>query len=305
MKKLLATGHNGFVGQAMARYLHDSIQNRDVQWCSPQRPYDMCNVVTVRDLLEEHRPDWVLHLAAQSHVPTAMASPAATLLVNTVGTANLLQVLTDIQFKGRLLYVSSADVYGAVPAAMLPVNETWVPAPRNPYASSKLAAEMLCLQWARSHPLDVVIARPFNHTGAGQDIQFALPAFAKAVVEIAVGRHAPYIQTGDLDVTRDFSDVRDVVAAYLSLFRRGRSSEIYNVCSGREYRLSQVLDDIMRLAKVQADTARDPTRLRPAEQRRMCGDPGKIASETGWSPVYNFEQTLQQLLDHWLQEFQG
>ncbi|MES3009894.1 MAG: GDP-mannose 4,6-dehydratase [Pseudomonadota bacterium] len=305
MKKLLATGHKGFVGQAMASHLRASVQDHDVQWCSPQQSYDMCDVATVRALLEEHRPDWVLHLAAQSHVPTAMNNPAATLLVNTVGTANLLQVLTDMQFKGRLLYVSSADVYGAVPAAMLPVSETWVPAPRNPYASSKLAAEMLCLQWARSYPLDVVIARPFNHTGAGQDIQFALPAFAKAVAEIAVGRHAPYIQTGDLDVTRDFSDVRDVVAAYLLLFRRGRSNEIYNVCSGREYRLSQVLDEIMRLAKVQADTARDPTRLRPAEQRRMCGDPGKITSETGWSPVYNFEETLQQLLDQWLQEFQG
>lgn len=286
----------------MARYLSDSAQDQDVEWCSPELPYDMCDANSLSELLVRHRPDWVIHLAAQSHVPTAMADPAATLQVNTVGTANLLNALMASEFRGRLLYVSSADVYGTVPETDLPVRESRVPAPRNPYASSKLAAELLCLQWTRTWPLDVVIARPFNHTGAGQGPLFALPAFAKAVAEIAAGRQSPHIQTGDLNVTRDFSDVRDVVAAYLSLFRHGRAGEIYNVCSGREYRLGQALDDLMRLAGIQATTAHDPARLRPTEQRRMCGDPRKIIIETGWSPVHSLDTTLQQLLDYWLQE---
>lgn len=286
----------------MARHLRNSVQDQDVQWCSPQVPYDMCSADSLRELLAMHQPDWVIHLAAQSHVPTAITNPVETLQVNTVGTANLLDALTASRFQGRLLYVSSADVYGAVPDTDLPVNEMRVPAPRNPYATSKLAAEMLCLQWARTCPLDVVIARPFNHTGAGQGPQFALPAFARAVAEIATGRHPPHIQTGDLNVTRDFSDVRDVVAAYLLLFRRGRAGEIYNVCSGTECRLGQALNALLRLANVQATTVHDTARLRPTEQRRMCGDPRKIMSETGWSPGYSLESTLQQLLDHWLQE---
>lgn len=305
MKKLLATGHSGFVGQTLEGYLRASTQDSDVMWCQPIRPYDMRDPASLAALIQDHRPDWIVHLAAQSHVPTAMADPTATLLVNTVGTAHLLQALTDTKFTGRLLYVSSADVYGAVPLQALPVAETWVPAPRNPYASSKYAAEVLCLQWARSSLLDVVIARPFNHTGAGQQSQFALPGFAKAVAEIAAGKHPPRIDTGDLNVTRDFSDVRDVVAAYLSLLRRGRSSEIYNVCSGRECRLSQALDDLLRLSNVRADIVCDPARLRPAEQRRMRGDPWKITSETGWVPTYGLEETLQQLLDYWIQEIQG
>ncbi len=286
----------------MARYLRDSTQDQDVQWCVPELPYDMRDAGSLSDLLARHRPDWVIHLAAQSHVPTAMANPAETLIVNAVGTANLLNALTVSRFSGRLLYVSSADVYGAVPEADLPVQESRSPAPRNPYATSKLAAEMLCLQWARTWPLDVVIARPFNHTGAGQSTQFALPVFARAVAEIAAGRQSPRIVTGDLDVTRDFSDVRDVVAAYLALFRHARSGEIYNVCSGREYRLGQALDDLMRLANIRASADHDPARLRPTEQRRMRGDPRKIVSETGWSPVYSLDATLQQLLEYWTQE---
>lgn len=305
MKKLLATGHGGFVGQAMANYLWASEHDQDVVWCQPSQPYDMRDPDSLVTLLQRHRPDWVLHLAAQSHVPTAINDPAETLLVNTVGTAHLLKALTDAKFTGRLLYVSSADVYGAVPLTQLPVAETWAAAPRNPYASSKYAAEVLCLQWARSHQLDVVIARPFNHTGAGQQAQFALPGFARAIAAIVAGYHPPRIDTGDLDVTRDFSDVRDVVAAYLMLLRQGRSSEIYNVCSGKEYRLSQALDDLLRLANVKAEVVRDPARLRPAEQRRMCGDPRKITSETGWVPVHRFEETLQQLLNYWIQEAQG
>lgn len=300
--KLLATGHSGFVGKAMADYLRTSACDRDIVWCPPERPYDIRDPDALAALLQSHQPDWVIHLAAQSHVPTAMADPATTLAVNTVGTAHLLKALSDAQFKGRLLYVSSADVYGAVPADQLPVRETWPAAPRNPYASSKYAAEVLCLQWARSQRLDVVIARPFNHTGPGQSDNFALPGFARMVADIASGRRVPRIETGDLDVTRDFSDVRDVVAAYLALFRRGRSGEIYNVCSGREHRLSQALQELMGLAGVTAEIVRDPTKLRPAEQRRMCGDAQKITSETGWVPVHAMADTFRLLLNHWTQE---
>ena len=253
-------------------------------------------------MLEEQQPDWIIHLAAQSHVQDSWADPVRTLQVNVCGTANLLKALTDIGFQGRLLYVSSADVYGSVPESALPVSEETVPAPRSPYASSKLAAETLCRQWARSRPLDVVIARPFNHTGPGQRPDFALPGFARDIAAVKHGRRTAPILAGDLAVTRDFLDVRDVIAAYLSLLAHGQGGEIYNVCSGLETRLADAFQAMAALAGIQAEVATDPARLRPAEQRRMCGSHARITAATGWRPRIDLHETLTQLIDHWIQE---
>jgi GDP-4-dehydro-6-deoxy-D-mannose reductase len=300
-KKLLATGHRGFVGTAMGQFLQ-AHPDHDVSWCALEDEPNVLDTDHLRRAIVGHRPDWIVHLAAQSHVPSSWADPAATLRVNTGGTANLLKAMGEAGFTGRLLYVSSADIYGAVPESRLPVTEETPVAPRNPYATSKVAGEELCRQWARTRPLDVVIARPFNHTGAGQRPDFALPAFAREIAAIKLGRQAPRVLTGDLDVTRDFLDVRDVVAAYLALLARGASGETYNVCSGREVQLGDALAMLARLAGVQAEIATDPARLRPAEQRRMCGSHARITEATGWRPSIAFRDTLTQLLDYWMQE---
>jgi GDP-4-dehydro-6-deoxy-D-mannose reductase len=253
-------------------------------------------------MLEQHRPDWIIHLAAKSHVQASWADPIHTLHVNVSGTANLLKTLTGMCFQGRLLYVSSADVYGSVPDTALPVTENTVPAPRSPYASSKLAAETLCLQWARSRSLDVVIARPFNHTGPGQAPEFALPGFARDLAAVKLRRRARPVLAGDLEVTRDFLDVHDVIAAYLALLARGRTGEIYNVCSGREIRLRDAFAIMAGLAGIEAEAATDPARLRPSEQRRMCGSHAKLTAATGWQPRIELRDTLAQLMNHWMQE---
>jgi GDP-4-dehydro-6-deoxy-D-mannose reductase len=300
-KKLLATGHLGFVGTAMREFLQAD-GDQGVTWCPLDKEPDILDAGALRSTLEEFRPDWIIHLAAQSHVPSSWSDPLTTLKVNAGGTANVLKALDDTGFTGRLLYVSSADIYGAVPEEELPLTEHTPPAPRNPYASSKVAGEELCRQWARTRPLDVVIARPFNHTGAGQRPDFALPAFAQKVAAIKLGHEEPRILTGDLDVTRDFLDVRDVVAAYLALLAMGRSGETYNVCSGREVHLGEALHMLVELAGVQAEIATDPERLRPAEQRRMCGDHSRLTAATGWLPRIALRDTLTQLLDYWMQD---
>ena len=301
-KKLLATGQAGFVGTVLQRYLR-AHPDCGATWCGPEREFDVLDAPALRAVVEAQQPDWIIHLAAQSHVPTSWKDPVRTLQVNAGGTANLLQVLTDSGFRGRLLYVSSADVYGAVPEAELPVTEDRVPAPRNPYASSKVAAEVLCRQWALTQPLDVVVVRPFNHTGAGQRPDFALPSFAREVAAIKLGRQAPRIQVGDLAVTRDFLDVQDVVAAYLALLAGGHRGETYNVCSGREVLLSDALAALLDVAGVRAEVATDSARLRPAEQRRMCGSHAKLSAATGWQPRIPLRETLAGLIDHWIQEF--
>jgi GDP-4-dehydro-6-deoxy-D-mannose reductase len=253
-------------------------------------------------MLQEHRPEWVVHLAAQSHVPHSWTDPAATLQVNVCGTANLLNALTGSGFKGRLLYVSSADVYGAVPERGLPVGEEAAVSPRSPYASSKVAAEVLCRQWARTRGLDVVIARPFNHTGPRQRTEFVLPGFARELAAIKLQRQAPRVGVGDLDVTRDFLDVQDVARAYVALLSKGRSGETYNVCSGREVHLGDALQRMVSLAGVAASIEVDPAKLRPAEQRRMCGSHAKITADTGWTPRIALDDTLRQILDYWTRE---
>ncbi len=298
--KLLATGHLGFVGTALQGFLQKSDQA--VAWCPLSVEHDILDPATLRDMLREHEPDWIIHLAAQSHVPASWADPAATLRLNVCGTANLLQALTDTGFRGRMLYVSSADVYGAVPEDKLPVTEEVVPAPRSPYATSKVAAEMLCRQWVRTLPLDVVIARPFNHTGPGQRADFALPAFAREVAAIKLGLQAPRVAAGDLNVTRDFLDVNDVISAYLALLAKGVRGDIYNVCSGREVHLGDALKMLVELSGIDAEIAVDPARLRPTEQRRMCGSHAKLTTATGWQPEVELRETLTRLTEYWIQE---
>lgn len=273
-----------------------------MSWCALDEEPNVLDGDHLRRAIAAHQPDWIIHLAAQSHVPSAWADPAGTLGVNAGGTANLLKAMGDAGFTGRLLYISSADIYGAVAQARLPVTEDVPAAPRNPYATSKVAGEELCRQWARTRPLDVVIARPFNHTGAGQRPDFALPAFAREIAAIKLGRQPPRVLTGDLDVTRDFLDVRDVIAAYLALLDGGAAGETYNVCSGREVRLGDALSMLIRMAGVQVEIVSDPARLRPAEQRRMCGSHARITGATGWQPTFALSDTLSQLLDYWMQE---
>ena len=273
-----------------------------MSWCALDEEPNVLEGDHLRRAIAAHQPDWIIHLAAQSHVPSAWADPAGTLGVNAGGTANLLKAMGDAGFTGRLLYISSADIYGAVAEARLPVTEDVPAAPRNPYATSKVAGEELCRQWARTRPLDVVIARPFNHTGAGQRPDFALPAFAREIAAIKLGRQPPRVLTGDLGVTRDFLDVRDVIAAYLALLDGGATGETYNVCSGREVRLGDALSMLIHMAGVQVEIVSDPARLRPAEQRRMCGSHARITGATGWQPTFALSDTLSQLLDYWMQE---
>ena len=295
-RRLLVTGANGFVG----RHVEKSILNggfAGMELAVTPAGWDIRDAAAVRELVQAVRPAAVLHLAAQSFVPRSFQDPRETLDINLLGTLNLLQALSACGFGGRLLYVSSGDIYGRVPEEALPVNESRVPEPRSPYAVSKIAAEQLCLQWARTEGLQAIIARPFNHVGPDQDPRFVLPALARQVALIEAGQQPPVIEAGDIDTTRDFTDVRDIVAAYEAMFRAGTSGRIYLVASGIERKVRDLLDDMCRLAGVAPEIRQDPAKLRPAEQRRMVADASLLTQDTGWRPQVPFEITLSDILD--------
>src|SRR5262249_41369053 len=140
---------------------------------------------------------------------------------------------------------------------------------------------------------------PFNHIGPGQDPHFVVSGLVKQVTEVKKGLRSPTIEVGDLDVTRDFTDVRDVVEAYELLLKRGRRGEVYNVCSGVETSIRSVLKILAALADVQVEAKSDPNRLRPTEQRRICGSFEKLNAEVGWKPTYAIERSLKDMLGYW------
>ena len=293
--KLLLTGANGFVG----RYVQAALP------CVPLPDgLDLRDRAALTAAVAAMRPDAVLHLAAQSFVPAAFENPRETFDINLYGTLNLLETLQAAEFKGRMLFVGSGDTYGQVEERNLPVREDHSLHPRNPYAVSKVAAEALCYQWSQTAGFEIVMVRPFNHIGPSQSPRFAIADFARQVTEIRLGRRAPVLQVGDIDVTRDFTDVRDVVRAYSLLLELGRNGGIYNVCSGREYSIRDLLQQLITIAGVDATIEQDPTRLRRAEQRRMVASFEALHRDTGWQPVISVEESLQDLLNDWKEQLQ-
>ncbi|MBD9634219.1 GDP-mannose 4,6-dehydratase [Pseudomonas sp. PDM19] len=295
-KTLLVTGLTGFVGQ----HLQAFVDRPDAAWTLllPPAPYDLTRAETLRQWCEQP-PDAVIHLAGQTFVPEAFRDPARTLEVNVLGTLNLLQALKAGGFSGRFLYVSSGDVYGQVAEADLPIHEGLLPEPRNPYAVSKLAAEHLCLQWGISEGWDVMVARPFNHIGAGQKDSFVMASAASQIVRIAAGLQPPQLAVGDVDVSRDFLDVRDVIGAYFALLESGKPGEVYNVCSAQEQSIRQLILTLAELANVQVELVQDPARMRRAEQRRVRASYSKLNTSTHWAPSITITQTLQSILSDW------
>lgn len=295
-RKLFVTGASGFVGQHLSRRLQDA--PGDWQLLDSGR-FDLLQSKELDAVLAKAVPDGVIHLAGQTFVPEAFRDPQRTLQVNLLGTLNLLQALKRQGFCGTFLYVSSGDVYGQVEEVHLPISECLAPHPRNPYAVSKVAAELLCLQWSYAEPWRIIVARPFNHIGTGQGEAFVIPSMARQLIRVRQGLQPAQLEVGDVDVTRDFLDVRDVLQAYLALLERGRSGEIYNVCSGVELRVRDMITQLAELAGVDVELVQDAARMRRVEQRRVVGCADKLQKETGWKPGISIMETLQSLLSDW------
>jgi GDP-4-dehydro-6-deoxy-D-mannose reductase len=293
--KILVTGSGGFVGKTLLQHIKSYYPQAICP--QPSQKLEMRDIESIDATMLEIQPDWVIHLAAQSFVPQSFIDPHETYQINFIGTLNLLQSLKNYGFRGRMLYVGSGDQYGLCDAADLPINENHPLKPRNPYAVSKVAAEMLCYQWSQTESLDIVMARPFNHIGPGQSHRFVVPGFARQVASIKLGLVPAVIETGNLHVSRDFTDVRDIVRAYTVLLEAGKAGEIYNVCSGQEIWIADILNAFIEMTGVTVDIVTNPKLIRANEQQRSCGSASKIYQHTGWLPAVTLAQSLHDILE--------
>lgn len=314
MPRALVTGCNGFVGRAMVERLAGggyevwgvdrSIGTSEFHGKN-RSAADLADGNLVARTIEEAHPDCIIHLAAQSSVKRSFEEPAETLRDNTVPAMNILETVRRSGIPARVLLVGSAEEYGTVDASLLPLLESTPSNPESPYALAKAMQNQYGRMFAKLFGVDVVMTRSFNHTGPGQRDAFVLSNFAKQVAEIKSGAREPVIEVGNVDVRRDFLDVRDVCDGYVVLLQKGRSGETYNVCSGRSYRIGDLLDQLCAIAGVRVTIRVDETRLRPVDMPELRGDPAKMREHTGWTARRPINETLRSLLDYWDKEANG
>ena len=296
IENVLVTGHRGFVGAHCLDRVPSGFGLVD-----ELGPIYLDDVDRLASFLASRTIDGVIHLAAKSNVPDAIVDPIETYNTNLFGTINLLKALQESEFTGQFLYVSSGDVYGQVDVDMIPITESQIPMPRNPYGASKVAAEFYALQYALRCNFDVMVARAFNHIGPGQSTKFVVPSILSQIVDLTIegdknSSKDSVLTVGNIDVTRDFTAVTDVVDAYFALLERGKSGEIYNVCSGKETSVRQLMEMAERQLDVQVKTKIDPSRLRPGEQERVSGSYKKLHEQTGWVPKVSLPEVISDVL---------
>ena len=293
--KALVTGAGGFVGPHLVSHLQE--QGDTVA------PFDLRNGPDLRDgpgwieLVARIGPDVVYHLAGLSDVAGSWSDPRTTFEINALGTVVVLEA-ARLAGTAKVVFISSADVYGVVTADELPLTEDRPMQPRSPYGASKQAAEAAALHYHRGHGMDVVVVRPFNHIGPGQSPRFAAAAFAHqiAAAETDRGTEPVVLRHGDLSPRRDLTDVRDVVRAYRLLSEQGSSGEVYNICSGRSVAMQDVLDLLLAEAAVEIETEIDSDLVRPVEVPIQQGSFAKLRAATGWEPRIALERTLRDVL---------
>ena len=293
--RALVTGGLGFVGRHLVEHLRQCGDEVAVIDHHGEHAVDITDGEALHVAIAEAAPEAVYHLAGWADVGGSWKEPVAAFRANAEGTLNVLLACAAAGVV-RVLSVGSADVYGVVTEAELPLTEHSPLRPASPYAASKVAADFLGLQAFLGQGLGVIRVRAFNHLGPGQTDRFVAPALA---ARIAANERdgGDTVTVGDLSPRRDFTDVRDVVRAYRLLVEHGAPGEVYNVCTGRDLSVQQLADHLLTLATRPMLLATDPALLRPVDIPVLRGDATKLREATGWTPEISIDQTLADLLD--------
>ena len=319
--RVLITGITGFVGGHLTEHMLSARPDAEIfglrRWSSSSDDVaglapvvrmidgDVLDAPSLLRALQASRPDVIFHLAASSSVASSWDTPIEMFQVNVMGTLHLLEAMRQLDADATVVLACSAESYGLVAPAELPIREEQPFRPVSPYAVGKAAVDMLAFQYFQTFRLRTVRLRLFNHCGPRQSDRFVVSALARQVAEIEAGLRPPELQVGNLDAVRDFIDVRDVARAYVLAATAAQPGEAYNVASGRGRSIREVVDRLLNSTDAVVDVAFDAGRLRPTDVSTLVGDPSRFRRATGWEPVIPFEQTLLDVLAQWRRRVRG
>lgn len=310
--RALITGISGFVGSHLAEYLltHTDWQVAGTVYGRLDNiahlrerltlyPAELSRLEVVRFIVEQTRPDYIFHLAAQPIPSLSRHDPWFTLENNIRAQLNVLETVSQLGLACRVLVVGSSEEYGAITPADLPVDEDTPLRPTSPYAVSKVTQDFLGLQYWLSNRVEAVRVRPFNHIGPRQRRGFVAPDFASQIAEIEAGLRPARIHVGTLDVARDFSDVRDIVRGYFLALTQGKPGEVYNLGSGQAHTVRELLETLIEASGVPVEIIQDADRVRPVDVPCIVADCTRLRELTGWQTQIPFEQSLRDVLAYW------
>ena len=315
--KALITGIAGFAGRHLTSHLLDrgyevaGIEQGEIKdWEDYSKAHnikvysgDIRDEDVISKAIQQFKPDSIFHLAAQSSVKLSFEDPFETFSANVIGTLMLLETISHSELPIKVLVISSSEVYGPLTPEEVPVKEDHHFRPVNPYAVSKATVDLMAYQYFKAYGMGVYIARAFSHSGPGQKTVGVLSDWAFQVAKIDVGRMQPVLKVGNMQVRRDYTDVRDVVRGYADIVEKGKPGEPYHVCSGKGYELSELLEKYKRLTSKEITIEVDQSRLRPVDIPILIGSNEKIKKDTGWQPSIPMETTLRDTYEYWREHF--
>lgn len=309
--KALIIGGAGFVGSYLMQHLHDEypwqlyctkLPAETVTFPDAQVfDLDILDKSAVRELLNQVKPDYIFHLAAQSSVALSWKNPELTIDVNIKGCVHILDALRECRMNPRVLMIGSGEEYGYIRPEEVPITESITPRPGNIYAATKACQNMLAYIYTKGYQMNIIMVRAFNHIGPGQAPAFVVSDFCKQVAEMECGQKPPTLYVGNLDAQRDFTDVRDVVTAYALLIQKGEPGQTYNVGSSKAVPIQTLLNAIVALAAVPISVEISPEKLRPADIPIIEASISKLQKCTGWVPRIPLSQTIEETLNYWRQ----
>lgn len=313
--KVLITGIGGFAGSHLADYIIANTDAtvsgilRDLEKSDNIRQHngkiflshcDIGEFQPVFKVVKEIKPDIIFHVAGQAFVPSSFEFAAETFKTNVIGTINIFEAVKALEINPRIVVVTSGEIYGETFGLPALHSEQSIPQPVNPYAASKTSVDYIAQTYKKYEGLNIVIARPFNHTGPRQKPSFVCSSLAKQIVALQKNSSNKILKVGNVKARRDFTDVRDIVRGYWMLSQiDNKTNYIFNLCSGNIFSIEEIITLYEEITGMKFELYVEPKRLRGYDIQLLAGNHSAITHSVGWKPSIPFKQTLIDLLNYW------